>query len=71
MFKPVQVIPGSLEGNRERDLHVSAGRERLGCSEDGTCVPNDLLFAVGETLSGLDAERKPQLDTARRGFVMA
>jgi hypothetical protein len=30
MLKPVPAIPGSLEGNWERDLHVSAGRERLG-----------------------------------------
>jgi hypothetical protein len=41
-----------------------------GCSEDGTRVPDDLLFAVGKTLSVLYAEWKTQLDTARRGFIM-
>ena len=70
MFKPVWAIPGSLERNRERDLHVTPVESDEGCSEDGTRVPDDLLFAVGKTLSGLYAEWKTQLDTARRGFIM-
>ena len=63
-FKPVPAISGSLEGKRERDLHISAGRSDQGCSEDGTRVPDDWLFAVGKSLSGLYAERETQLDEA-------
>src|SRR5919112_6246680 len=70
MVKPAPAIPGSLAGKRERDLHISAGRSGQGCSEDGTRVPDDWLFAVGKTLSGRYAERKTQLDTARRGFIL-
>src|SRR5919112_629846 len=58
----VQAGPGHrrLAGRQAgpRSAHQAPIESDQGCSEDGTRVPDDWLFAVGKTLSGLYTERK-------------